>query len=135
MPLRLLKRLQSSAPRDIVERAIRECIVESRINPGKFKFGENLQHDFDIIRAASKAANRAVPDQAIGTFKTASDLVKYLCKEMPLPLIRGIPKLELFHNIDLPPNVRLINYRKKKWSDQEFRGRIRAALKEAGILD
>lgn len=71
-----------------------------------------------LIRELGEKYNKNVPDNLLNQLKTAESIEQFF-KEVPEPeLPKGIPRLELFHGQNIPPNLRLINYRKKKWSDQ-----------------
>lgn len=125
--------------RRALERVVREGVLGGvagvNAQKGDFAFGSDPALDTRIITAASKAAGRSVPDCMLERLPTVSRLLDYLCLPMERPSVKGVPKFELFAGAELPPNVTLINYRKRKWTDQIYSDFLRRSLRAAGLLD
>lgn len=70
-----------------------------------------------ILIEISKLTGLAVPDNKLDAINTANDIVDCLSTPKKSALEKGMPALEIFHGQQLPQNVTLINYRKRKWTD------------------
>lgn len=130
------RKLHYQAPRQEVEEAIRACVgakAGTDIDLDGIKLGSNPGLDTQIMLAASRAASRTIPDNLLSNIKSAKALVEFLCAPQDLPEIKGIPKLELFRGDSVPPNITLINYRKKKWDANASRDFIVSSITDAGL--
>lgn len=101
----------------------------------QLKFGKNVELDTQIFNAASRAADRVIPDFQLSKLHTGADLLEYLCKPEKIPIANGIPLIELYHGQEQPKNVTLINYRKKKWTPEIYRQVLSKAMRNARIFD
>jgi hypothetical protein len=71
----------------------------------------------------TEALSISIPeDKVLSEMKTVGQLADALSRSAAQAASvdppKGIPALELFAGQALPPNVTLINYRKKRWSDE-----------------
>jgi acyl carrier protein len=131
----LSRGLHSVVPVETIKRAIRSCIqLDTEANIESVRLGNDPLLDTRLIVAASQAASIPVPDHVLSTLKTVGDLLKYLCTPNLPPRVKGIPKFELFAGENLPRNVTLINYRKKRWSDSTYAAFLKSSMKEVGLL-
>ena len=127
--------LYSAASSARVIEAIRLNLKEEEMKKlESFEFGKELQRDTRIILEASKAACVDVPDHVLDKIKTIKDLIRFLCAKRKPPIAKGIPKFELLAGEEMPPNVTLINYRKRKWDNNHSREFIRSTLRTAHLL-
>lgn len=97
-------------------------LVKSVINIKTFTPATRIDADANvkqsILLAVMKEFKRDIPDNRIASLQTIRDLQCFLKEEAtPQHRIVGMPALELFRGQAIPPNVTLINYRKKKWND------------------
>lgn len=113
--------LHSCVPREAVIEAIKDCLPPAQQKaPGNVRFGVDWEQDFKIIQAASQAAAFSIPDCDLASFKISADLIEYLCNPLKAPEVKGVPKFELFCGDELPPNVLMINYRKRRWDNAMY---------------
>lgn len=129
------RKMHSCVPKATVEDAIRAVIQADTKTPiHSIKLGDNPAFDVKVILAASNAAMTTVPDNVLQSLKTCGQLIQYLCRAQSPSVVKGIPKFELFAGDEPPPNVTLFNYRKKKWTDLEYRKFLENSMKDAGLL-
>jgi len=89
------------------------------------------------LTAVSDEFGREIPDNLVGDLETPRDLIKFLSTPVPMAVPKGLPKWEIFGGrTDLPPNITLVDYRKKKWTPkiartfvEKRRPKIQRALK------
>lgn len=86
------------------------------------------------MTAVTETLNKDIPDRLLSEIKTVGHLVDALetsveAKEMP----KGIPALELFAGQVIPPNMTLLNYRKKRWPEDVAQLFVRKAYEKAGV--
>lgn len=131
----LTRSLHTCASREAVLKAIKASLpqAQQQAAPEKVRLGIDLGQDFAIINAASTAASFRIPDCDLVSFKTCGDLVEYLCAPISAPKVKGVPRFELLHGDAPPPNVRLINYRKRRWEAGAYKQFIAQSFARVGL--
>lgn len=131
----LARSLHTCASRETVLKAIKAILpqAQQQAAPEKVRLGTDLERDFEIISAASAAASFKIPDCDLASFKTCADLIEYLCAPISAPEVKGVPRFELLHGDAPPPNVRLINYRKRRWDAGTHKQFITQSFARVGL--
>lgn len=125
--------MHSSPSRETIAKVIRGCLPENSPNLNQMKLSADPDFLTKVIVTASRVAKVEVPDNILATFSTYNDILNYLCQPRKPPTVKGIPKLELFSGDQMPANVSILNYRKKRWSEAEHHEFVQKSLREAGL--
>lgn len=104
--------------RKTLQNFIAEKLKVERSQLDKLGLIGNSREEIQLIASASKIAKKPIPDDALNRLRAWKDLIEFLAEKKKVPRILGIPGLEIFDRLclsDLPKNISLINYHKKKW--------------------
>jgi len=132
--VRAISSLIRRANKTAVLQAIEELLGGTEL-ASSYEFGKAMETDAQVIFAACKAAEvPPLSDVQLSDLRKIPDLVNILCQPREPTPVRGIPKFELFGGADdLPPNIRLINYQKRKWTSKMSQDFQKRALGDASI--
>lgn len=74
---------------------------------------------------------RPIPDEQLGNIKRARDLLEFVEATVEKPRPKGLPLYEIFggKSDQIPSNMTIINYRKKKWTDKMAADFVERSLK------
>lgn len=84
------------------------------------RYSRNAYPDDSLVQLVRRLAGaKQIPDNLLESIQTEQDAVLIIKQHSSIaPSHKGIPRLELLNGQEIPVNVQLINYRKKRWPDK-----------------
>lgn len=85
-----------------------------------------------MITDLSQKYGCTLPDNVISELDSPEKIKSiFEAQKKSVTSFKGVPALELLCGQELPPNLQIYNYRKKKWSNQVFSQFVAKAFAQA----
>jgi hypothetical protein len=85
-----------------------------------------------MITELSQKFGCTLPDNVISELDNPGKIISmFQTQKQSVASFKGVPALELLCGQELPPNLQIVNYRKKKWSNQVFSQFVAKAFAKA----